>query len=285
MINRKSGVQVLGSGGPLNPEGRASTSYLVWWNDSPKIIVDLGAGSMTNFARAQHNPSHLAAILISHLHPDHVSELPSFCWDAQVLDRKAPLTLIGPSGNEFFPDMQTFARAIFGEAGIFPIMKNPGFPIEVKVIDAQMQVSNSVFRLDDVEVSAYPVPHGKAPCLAYRVDAPSFKIVFAGDQTGLDPGFISFAQDTDLLVLHTALSPFAEHHPFAKVIGMPKDLAKIAESAGARRVLLSHLMGFPPEHPDAFCFALSNMDALVKSVREVYSGSISIASDLAFIAL
>jgi hypothetical protein len=44
--NTKAALQILGSGGPLNGGGRASTSYLIWLKGGPSIIVDMGEGSL-----------------------------------------------------------------------------------------------------------------------------------------------------------------------------------------------------------------------------------------------
>ena len=38
-------VQILGSGGPAINRDRASTSYLLWIDDSAKILVDIGGGA------------------------------------------------------------------------------------------------------------------------------------------------------------------------------------------------------------------------------------------------
>jgi ribonuclease BN (tRNA processing enzyme) len=281
-------LQILGSGGPLNGGGRASTSYLVWLKGVPSIIVDMGEGAAANFAKTGANQNAVNVILLSHLHPDHVSDLPGFLWGAQVFERDHALTVIGPSGNEFFPDTEMFLKQLFGPTGAFPVMQEllnqeSPFHLDIKMVDAQTVQSSSILQLDDVNVSAYPVCHGKAPSLAYRIDGPDFSIVFSGDQDGVDAGFSAFAKNTDLLILHTAMSSVAINHPFTKVIGFPRRLAELAKSAEAKKVILSHLMAFPADHPKADNFSLSNPERLLQSIREVYLGEIFIASDLEYI--
>jgi len=70
-------VQVLGSGGPRLSLDRASSSYLLWINDHARILVDMGGGAFVRFGQAQAQLSDLSLIAISHLHPDHVSDLPA----------------------------------------------------------------------------------------------------------------------------------------------------------------------------------------------------------------
>ena len=49
---RMPAVQVLGSGGPIADDGRASTAYLVWVDGSARILIDAGGGAfLRSFAR------------------------------------------------------------------------------------------------------------------------------------------------------------------------------------------------------------------------------------------
>jgi len=45
-------VQVLGSGGPELQDKRASSSYLVWQDGRPRILVDAGGGSALRFGES-----------------------------------------------------------------------------------------------------------------------------------------------------------------------------------------------------------------------------------------
>jgi ribonuclease BN (tRNA processing enzyme) len=43
---------VLGSGGPIADDGRASTGYIVWVNGETKILIDAGGGTFLCFGEA-----------------------------------------------------------------------------------------------------------------------------------------------------------------------------------------------------------------------------------------
>ncbi len=73
-------VQVLGSGGPRVNADRASTSYLVWVDGHARILVDIGGGAFLRFGESGAQIDDLSLIAISHLHPDHVSDLPALLW-------------------------------------------------------------------------------------------------------------------------------------------------------------------------------------------------------------
>jgi hypothetical protein len=113
----QAALQILGSSGPLNAEGRASTSYVLWRSGRPAIIVDLGPGSVANLVRAGGKLTELEALLISHLHPDHVSDLPGLLWDEDILGRANALLIVGPAGNADFPDIGSFLDRLFGAKG------------------------------------------------------------------------------------------------------------------------------------------------------------------------
>ena len=279
-------LQILGSGGPLNGGGRASTSYLIWLASRPALLVDVGSGAMVNFARASADVRELDAVVITHLHPDHVSDLPALLWDAEVAGRNHPLKIFGPgSAPGLFPPVDDFVVRLFGSGGAFPFMrdlldrKSP-FHVEVKTLDTSHAQTIPVYEADALRVTAYPVPHGKAPTVAVRVDTRGFTVVFAEDQNGMDPQFAVFARDADILVLHVALGPNGEDHPFAKVIGTPRALARLASEAHAKRVILSHLMAFPSADPTAKAFSLANPAALLQTFYAAYPGKVSIAEDL-----
>src|SRR5262245_45577366 len=73
-------VQVLGSGGPFATTNRASSSYVVWRAGRAVVLVDMGGGAFLRFGEAGARLEDLSLLAISHLHPDHVSDLPALLW-------------------------------------------------------------------------------------------------------------------------------------------------------------------------------------------------------------
>src|SRR5258706_15334762 len=72
-------VQILGSGNPAaNPE-RASSGYLLWVGQQSKMMVDVG-GTYFPFTQSRAKLADLAVLAISHLHPDHTSDLAALMW-------------------------------------------------------------------------------------------------------------------------------------------------------------------------------------------------------------
>jgi len=95
-------VQILGSGGPaINPE-RASAGYLLWVGAEARLLFDIGGGSYIRFGQTRAKLADLAMVGISHLHPDHTSDLAALMWGSNRL-RVEPLPIVGPSGNDVRP--------------------------------------------------------------------------------------------------------------------------------------------------------------------------------------
>ena len=281
-------LQILGSGAPLDAGGRASASYLVWLDSRPRLLIDVGAGAAVNFARAGADVRDLDAVLISHIHPDHVSDLPALLWSADVVERSRPLLVAGPAGRGGFPGIDRYLERLFGPQGAYPFMddilnRSTAFHLRITPIAVSRFEAIPLTTLDGVRISAFPVEHGKTPTVAYRLNGPGFSIVFAADQTGATPGFAAFASNADVLVLHTALSPNAVK--FTGVIGLPQDLGRLAARAHARRVVLAHLMGFPRGDPHEASFSLHNLAALKAAVESVFPGEVTLAADGECIAL
>jgi ribonuclease BN (tRNA processing enzyme) len=263
------GLQVLGSGGPRAVSGRASTSYLVWLGGQGRILVDAGGGAFLRFGQAGGRLENLSLIAISHLHPDHVSDLPALLW-RNGQDRHEPLPIAGPSGNDAAPDFDSFLHRLFdGKNGAFQVLggtlrgTGEGAPLDITVVDVARVEPSLVLDKAGVRVRALGVPHANMPSLAYRVESAGTSVVFGSDQTGTNPRFVEFARNADLLVMHLAIgtgatSPF---HAAPDVVG------RIARDAAARRLVVSHIGQF-------------DIRAAVDEVKKYYAGPITIAEDL-----
>ena len=109
-------VQILGSGGPRTNGERASASYLLWMDGRARMQVDAGGGAYLRFGQAQAQLSDLWLLAVSHLHPDHVSDLPALLWLSDQT-RQEPLPVAGPSGNDAMPAFPAFLSRLFDPTG------------------------------------------------------------------------------------------------------------------------------------------------------------------------
>src|ERR1700739_4325649 len=94
---------------------RASSSYLVWENGRARVLVDAGGGSALRFGESGATMSQLDVILFTHFHVDHSADFPALIKSSWFEDRKRPLPIYGPAGNDFMPSTTEFVNDFFGE--------------------------------------------------------------------------------------------------------------------------------------------------------------------------
>ena len=261
-------VQILGSGGPRINGARASASYLLWMDGQARMLVDAGGGAYLRFGQAQAQLSDLWLLAVSHLHPDHVSDLPALLWLSDGT-RQEPLPAVGPSGNDAMPAFPVFLSRLFDPtSGAFQILGGTmggagrGVALAVDVVDVTNAEPSTVLDRQEVTVTALGIPHGNIPALAYRVQAGDASIVFSTDQNGTDPAFTEFAREADVLVMHLAVS--ARNSPLH---ASPAVVGRVAQEAGVGRLILSHI-------------GLFDLEPAVAEVRKYYTGSLTVGADL-----
>jgi ribonuclease BN (tRNA processing enzyme) len=238
-----------------------------------RILVDIGGGAFLRFGQAQARLSDLSLIAISHLHPDHVSDLPALLWLSDQT-RKEPLPVVGPSGNDVVPSLPTFLSRLFDQkSGAFQVLggtlggTGAGVRLDVGVVDVTKVEPSTVLDRQGVTVTALGIPHGNIPALAYRVQASDVSIVFSTDQTGTNPKFIEFARGANVLVMHlaTATSDSGLH-------ASPAVVGRVARDAGVGRLIVSHIVHF-------------NLEPLIAELKKYYTGPLTVGADLQCISV
>ena len=270
-------VQILGSGGPALNRERASASYLLWVGGQARMLVDMGGGTYLRFGQSQAKLSDLALVAISHLHPDHVSDLPALLWVSQQT-RKEPLPIVGPSGNsvrgpggnDVAPDFPAFLARLFNEkTGAFPAMGGTlggagnGVGLKVSVVDVTKAEVSNVFEGQGLKVTALGIPHANMPTLAYRVETSEGSVVFSSDQNGTNPKFIDFAKNANVLIMHLAIAAGAA----SPLHAAPAVVGRIAHEAGVGRLIVSHIGQF-------------DLDAAIADLKKSYTGPLTVGADL-----
>jgi ribonuclease BN (tRNA processing enzyme) len=278
-------VQVLGTGGPDAGGTRASTGYLVWRAGRSVIMVDVGGGTFLRFGEAGAHLQDLSLLAISHLHPDHVSDLPALLWLSE-LARQQPLKIVGPSGGGAFPSFDTFLRRLFDwKSGAFPMLggtlgqSGRGVRLASIVVDANADTAQQVLSDSGLDITAIGVPHGNVPSIAYRIQVGDRTVVFGSDQNGNDATFTSFAADADVLVMHLGLTEHAPP-PLSLAHATPAAVGRVARAARAKRLVLSHFIKAPSTVKTPEWFSLFDLDRAVEEVRKYFAGPVDRSVDL-----
>lgn len=223
----------------------------------------------------------LSLVAVSHLHPDHISDLPAFLWLSHEI-RQQPLAIVGPSGNDAAPDFSTFLVRLFDEkTGAFavlgatlggkrrdipsgPLSGGGGVRHDIEVIDVTKAEPSMAFDRDGLSVTARGIPHGSMPTLAYRVEVQNKSIVFSSDPMGTDPKFVDFAKGASVLIMHLALAAGIKNHPLHAA---PDVVGRIAQEANVGRLVISHI-------------GIFDLEAALVDVKKSYTGPLTVGADL-----
>jgi ribonuclease BN (tRNA processing enzyme) len=219
--------------------------------DGRVFVIDCGRGCPTAFIEAGLDFTSLEAVFITHLHADHVGDLPGlllYPWGVRGDDSGPlnPIHIYGPARPRALPNGDdSFHR----QTTIHPDLPAPGtvdlvehivagfaYHLNVMPLDARMPDAGALVRATDVtvpiraagadliptvifqdeilKVTAIRVTHGHAvPAYAYRFDTPDGAVVFSGDTT-VDDDLVTFAGNADILVHSVADLGYLERHGF-----------------------------------------------------------------------
>ena len=269
-------LQVLGSGGPELEDRRASSSYLIWRDGQPRILVDSGGGSALEFGRAGAHVAPLEAIFFTHLHIDHTADFPALIKSSYFEERNRPLPVYGPVGNDDFPATTEFVADLFDRKhgawrylGAFLSGQEGGYMLVAHDVPLQPHEVRMIYRSNGLTASATRVIHGGVPALAWRVELGGKTIVFSGDTNGENGNLEHLAKDADLFVAHNAI-PEGETGVARQLHMPPSVIGRIAREAQVKAVVLSHRM----------LRSLGRESQTRAAIAAVYSGPVSFADDL-----
>jgi ribonuclease BN (tRNA processing enzyme) len=271
-------LQVLGSGGPIADDSRASTGYLLWIDGRSRFLIDSGGGIFLRFGEAGARFEDLEHIGISHFHTDHSTDLVALLKSGYFSDRVKTLSISGPAGAGVYPGTDAYLdRLLNKDNGAYAYLDgyldgSAGLAkLEASSVDPKLKTASRVYAdlTGEIEVFALGVPHGPVPALAYKIRIGQKSIVFSGDQNGSSETFIDFARGTDVLVMHMPV-PEGISGVGRKLHAPPSVIGKIASQTDTKKLVLSHFMAR----------SLYIMDENLNEIRNQYSGPLLSAQDL-----
>ena len=198
-------VVICGSRSPLPSPGRAESCVLIEAGDDV-YIFDLGNGSVNNLTEYQLPWPNVKAVLITHMHSDHMADLPDAHLQSWVQGRTSPLKVYGPEGINlvtkgfelaYSADYQ-YRNDHHGD-DMLP-MSIVGFNA-IQIIDNQL-IPNET---PGLEILPFVVDHFPVnSAFGFKISYKGRTVVISGD-TIHDGSVQKYSKDIDLLV-HSAIS-------------------------------------------------------------------------------
>jgi ribonuclease BN (tRNA processing enzyme) len=275
-------LQVLGSGGPIADDARASSAYLLWIDGKARVLIDAGGGSFLRFGEAGARFADLDFVGLSHFHTDHSADFPALLKSGNFSGRKRPLALAGPSGNSRFPGLNDYLSGILDrDAGAYAYLSGyldgSGRLVKLEPVEVDIDATDPSLILSDADnslrIHALGVPHGIVPALAFRITTQDHSFVFSSDQNMSRPGYAEFASGATALVVHMPI-PEDAGDAARSLHAVPGKIAEMANAAKPQVLVVSHFMARSLRDP------AQGADIL----RKRYPGEIVLAEDLSCIA-
>lgn len=173
-------VTLLGTGSPIPDPERAGPSTLVRAGDQT-FLIDCGRGVLQRLAAVGSGANQLSALLLTHLHSDHIADLGDVIitrWVSTFTPDAPPLTIIGPPGTA---EVVGATLRAFGHDIGYRIAHHADLtaPPPVQVHEHTV---GPVWDHDGVHIQVAPTDHRPVtPTIGFRVEHAGASVVLAGD--------------------------------------------------------------------------------------------------------
>ncbi|BAD41310.1 MBL fold metallo-hydrolase [Symbiobacterium thermophilum] len=216
-------VTVLGRYSPYAPVGGACPGLLVQAR-GVALMLDGGPGTVARL-QMQVPAAHLTAVLVSHLHHDHIADL--HCLQYLMADQapgREPLPIYAPGGDN--PDRRWLEPSSFGARWVrlLPL------PVDEGLAVGPLRVTFA--RTDHPE-----------PCWAMRITDGCRTLVYTAD-TGAGVDLAPFARGADLLIAESTFVAANGQNRRGHLTAA--EAADLALRAGVGRLLLTHFLPSTP---------------------------------------
>ncbi len=286
-------VFVCGSGSPMPDANRAGPCLAVLAGREG-YVFDVGSGSDRKLGAMGFPMDRLEATFLTHLHSDHFDGLGALMLQAWMAGgRNTPLPVYGPEGTDRVVDGLMTAYGIdrgYRIAHHGPEVARPGgFGGIATNIDETFTFEGNGLTIRALRVDHAPIDNA----FAFRLEYKGRSVVISGDLK-YSKEFARFAQGADL-ILHEALNPAMVgklgetlaargNADGAKIMAdipdyhtTPEEAARVAQLAGAKALVLYHLVPAPP--------ARLTEPAFLGDAKQNFDGQLELADDGMLISL
>jgi ribonuclease Z len=264
---------ILGSGSPLPDPLRAGPSTLVRTSVGD-FLFDCGRGVLMRAAAAGSGAGAFRAVLLTHLHSDHVTDLNDIFTSRWITSfQPNPLPVYGPPGTGAL--LEAIEAMLAPDIGYrLAHHDDLTWPPAAAVTEVEVGV---IFEEAAVRTTAAATEHAPVrPTVGYRVDDGEQSVVIAGDTVPCS-GLQSLSRNADVLVHTVVRRDLIEQFGLARltdVLDYHSSVAEAAQTAARGDVgmlLLTHLVPAPAPGTEA---------EWVQQAQEHFGGRVVLGTDL-----
>lgn len=260
-------IVLTGTGSPIPDANRAGPSTLIKAGDT-HILVDCGRGVVMRMAGGGSMPPFLAAVLITHLHSDHVCDLNDVITTHWVMSQgDGVLKISGPPGIAQFVERQM--HALEPDVG-YRIAHHDPLTAGPKVDVTELEPGDS-FDVNDVHITTAATVHAPVkPTIGFRLEHEQAVAALVGDTIPCE-GVDELAAGADAYVQTVIRRDIVEMIPnemMQDILDYHSGVIEAAQTAarvGAKRLVLTHMVPAPTteQYPEWIARAAEHFDGEV----------------------
>jgi len=276
-------VIACGSGMPMPRLKQAAACLLVELGNGDKFIFDMGTGSMERLYALGIPLDYLDKVFLSHLHMDHMGDLPAFYIYGPQNNRSVPLRVWGPGGGGTRPEWGT--KAALGHVEktwawmtgtLEGTIDTSSFKLDVTEYDWS-KVNNVIFDENGVVIRTIPAIHFEQSA-SFILEWNGLKLAFSGD-TLPNKWWIEHTQGVDLSIHECVFTP---ELAMSKWSFSQQEALNAVTTIHANPTFFGKVMAMTqPKHAVAYHFQndADTLPIVMRAVEQVYDGPVDYAQD------
>jgi ribonuclease BN (tRNA processing enzyme) len=206
-------------------QSQSGMSIFVELGNGDNFVFDLGIGSLRNYNTFSIPFNTINHVFFSHLHMDHMSDLPYFTMFRPIQGGWTPLHIYGPSGSEksygiahMVEHMMKMTAWHQDSFHAWPI--GEGYEPVVHEFDF-MDEGGTAYEKNGVKIIHWPTSHTKDGATSYRLDWNGRSICYTGDNRP-NSLTIKYCKGVDMLISEVQNAAVSLS---SRALGMPPALA------------------------------------------------------------